>query len=77
MTKLYNNDTKIKKEQKVARTNRKRESDDVVNPARSIKKEDRRSKRKNTKMKIQEIDCQNLDSLNDFEDEFYSTRGHN
>ena len=60
----------------MARTNRKRESDDVINPARSIKKIERKNKRKNSRRRIQEIDCQNPDSLDNFDDEFYFARGY-
>ena len=61
----------------MARTKRKRDSDEVVNPARSIKKTDRRSKRKNSKLRIQEIDYQNQDSLDNYEDESNFIRGYN
>ena len=40
----------------MARTNRRREPDEVVNVNRSMKKKDRRSSRKNVKKRLQEID---------------------
>ena len=61
----------------MARTKRKRDSDEVVNTARSIKKTDRRSKRKNSKLRIQEVDYQNQDSLDSYEDESNFIKGYN
>ena len=61
----------------MARTKRKRDSDEVINPARSIKKTERRSKRKNSKLRIQELDYQNQDSLDSYEDEINLIRGYN
>ena len=51
----------------MARTNRRREPDEVVNVNRSMKKKDRRSSRKNVKKRLQEIDVTDPDY--GFEDE--------
>ena len=61
----------------MARTNRRRESSEVVNPNRSFKKSSRRSDRKNSRRKLQEIDPKNPDSWDDIEDEEYVVRGIN
>ena len=63
----------------MARTNRRRESSEVVNTKRSIKKSFRRSDRKNSKRKLQEIDPKNpesWDDINDDEDDEY-VKGYN
>ena len=46
----------------MARTNRRREPNEVVNTKRSIKKSSRRGDRKNLKRKLQEIDYQDPNS---------------
>ena len=61
----------------MARTTRRREPGEVVNPNRSIKKSFRRSDRKNSRRKLQEIDPTNPDSWGDIEDEEYVVRGVN
>ena len=61
----------------MARTTRRREPGEVVNPNRSIKKSFRRSDRKNSRRKLQEIDPKNPDSWGDIEDEEYVVRGVN
>ena len=61
----------------MARTNRRREPNEVVNTKRSIKKSFRRSDRKNSRRKLQEIDPKNPDSWDDIEDEEYVVRGVN
>jgi len=61
----------------MARTTRRREPGEVVNPNRSFKKSSRRSDRKNSKRKLQEIDPTNPDSWGDIEDEEYVVRGVN
>ena len=61
----------------MARTTRRREPGEVVNPKRSIKKSSRRRDRKNSKRKLQEIDPTNPDSWGDIEDEEYVVRGVN
>lgn len=53
----------------MARTNRRREPGEVVNPKRSIKKSFRRGDRKNSRRKLQEIDPKNPESWSDIEDE--------
>jgi len=59
----------------MARTTRRREPGEVVNPKRSIKKSFRRSDRKNSRRKLQEIDPTNPDSWDDIENEEYVVRG--
>ena len=59
----------------MARTTRRREPGEVVNTKRSIKKSFRRSDRKNSRRKLQEIDPKNPDSWDDIEDEEYVVRG--
>ena len=59
----------------MARTTRRREPGEVVNPNRSIKKSFRRSDRKNSRRKLQEIDPKNPDSWDDLEDEEVYVRG--
>ena len=61
----------------MARTTRRREPGEVINPNRSFKKSSRRSDRKNSKRKLQEIDPTNPDSWGDIEDEEYVVRGVN
>ena len=61
----------------MARTTRRREPGEVVNPKRSIKKSFRRSDRKNSRRKLQEIDSTDPESLDDFEDENFYVRGIN
>ena len=51
----------------MARTTRRREPGEVVNTKRSIKKSFRRSDRKNSRRKLQEIDSTNPQSWDDFE----------
>ena len=61
----------------MARTNRRREPNEVVNTRRSIKKSSRRGDRKNLKRKLQEIDCQNPDSWDNIDEEDFYVRGYN
>jgi len=61
----------------MARTTRRREPGEVINPNRSFKKSSRRSDRKNSRRKLQEIDPTNPDSWGDIEDEEYVVRGVN
>ena len=51
----------------MARTTRRRESSEVVNTKRSIKKSFRRGDRKNSRLKLQEIDSTDPQSWDDFE----------
>ena len=53
----------------MARTTRRREPGEIVNPHKSSKKKDRRTHRKNTKQRIKEIDYTllNYDELDDDE----------
>ena len=60
----------------MARTNRRRDNEEIVNPHRASKKIDRRNNRKNIKKKINEIDTQHLDEWDD-DDDRYITRGVN
>ena len=60
----------------MARTNRRREPDEVVNVNRSMKKKDRRSSRKNIKKRLQEIDVTDPDFGFD-EEEDNHVRGYN
>ena len=56
----------------MARTNRRREPNEIMNTKRSIKKSFRRGDRKNSRRKLQEIDLENPESWGDIEDkEFY------
>ena len=60
----------------MARTNRRREPDEVVNVNRSMKKKDRRSSRKNVKKRLQEIDVTDPDFGFDDEEDNH-VRGYN
>jgi hypothetical protein len=60
----------------MARTNRRREPGEVVNPNRGIKKNQRRTSRKSTKKKIQEIDYTNPDAWDEYEEEENISRGN-
>jgi len=61
----------------MARTNRRREPNEVVNTKRSIKKSSRRGDRKNLKRKLQEIDYQNPNSWDNIDEEDFYVRGYN
>ena len=52
----------------MARTNRRREPGEVVNPNRGTKKNQRRTDRKSNKKKLQEIDFQDPGSLDEYDD---------
>ena len=60
----------------MARTNRRRDPDEVVNVNRSMKKKDRRSSRKNVKKRLQEIDVTDPDFGFDDEEDNH-VRGYN
>ena len=60
----------------MARTNRRRDPEEVVNVNRSMKKKDRRSSRKNVKKRLQEIDVTDPDFGFEEEEGNYS-RGYN
>ena len=60
----------------MARTNRRRDPDEVVNVNRSMKKKDRRSSRKNVKKRLQEIDVTDPDFGFDDEEDNH-IRGYN
>ena len=51
----------------MGRTTRRRESSEIVNTKRSIKKSFRRGDRKNSRLKLQEIDSTDPQSWDDFE----------
>ena len=55
----------------MARTKRRRDNEEIVNPHRASKKIDRRNNRKNIKKKINEIDTQHLDEWDDDDDNIY------
>ena len=61
----------------MARTTRRREPGEVTNPKRSIKKSSRRNDRKNSRLKLHEIDCQNPDSWDNMDEEDFYVRGYN
>ena len=61
----------------MARTTRRREPDEVANPKRSIKKIFRRNDRKNSRLKLQEIDSTDPESWADFENDYFYVRGVN
>ena len=61
----------------MARTNRRREPNEVVNTKRSIKKSSRRGDRKNLKRKLQEIDYQDPNSLDNIDNEDFYVKGYN
>lgn len=60
----------------MARTNRRREPGEVVNPNRGIKKNQRRTSRKSNKKKLQEIDYKNPEAWDDYEEEEHISRGN-
>ena len=60
----------------MSRTNRRRESDEVVNTNRASKKSERRNDRKNTRKKLGEIDTRYIDRWDDDEDQ-HIIRGTN
>jgi len=53
----------------MARTNRRREPGEVLNPNRGTKKNQRRNSRKNNKQKLQEIDYTNPDAWDEYEED--------
>ena len=61
----------------MARTNRRRDNEEVVNPHRASKKIDRRNNRKNIKRKINEIDTQHIDQWEDDGEDQHIVRGIN
>ena len=61
----------------MARTTRRREPGEVVNPKRSFKKSFRRSDRKNLKRKLQEIDYQDPNSWDNIDNEDFYVKGYN
>jgi len=60
----------------MARTNRRREPGEVVNPNRGIKKNQRRNDRKSSKKKLQEIDHQDPESWDEYQEDRYIVRGN-
>jgi hypothetical protein len=60
----------------MARTNRRRDPEEVVNVNRSMKKKDRRTSRKNIKKRLQEIDVTDPDFGFDDEEDNH-VRGYN
>tara|TARA_B100000315_G_C14014735_1_gene336130 strand:+ start:190 stop:375 length:186 start_codon:yes stop_codon:yes gene_type:complete len=60
----------------MARTNRRREPNEVVNTKRSIKKSSRRGDRKSLKRKLQEIDYQDPNSWDNIDNEDFYVKGY-
>ncbi len=61
----------------MARTNRRREPGEVLNPNRGTKKNQRRNSRKNNKQKLQEIDYTNPDAWDEYDDDEHNiSRGN-
>ena len=60
----------------MSRTNRRRETDEIVNTNRASKKSERRNDRKNVKKKLSEIDTRYIDQWDDDEDQ-HIIRGTN
>ena len=60
----------------MARTTRRREPGEVINPHKSSKKNERRSKRKNTKQRIKEIDYA-YPEHDELDDDDYIVKGYN
>ena len=60
----------------MARTTRRREPGEIVNPHKSSKKKDRRTHRKNTKQRIKEIDY-TISNYDKFDDDEQMVRGSN
>ena len=58
----------------MARTTRRREPSEIVNPYKSNKKKDRRTDRKSTKQRIKEIDYTNPNH-DELEDDEYVCKG--
>ena len=54
----------------MARTNRRREPGEVVNPNRGIKKNQRKSNRKNDKKKLQEIDHTDPHACDEYNEQY-------
>ena len=61
----------------MARTNRRREPNEIVNTKRSIKKSSRRGDRKSLKRKLQEIDYQDPNSWDNIDNEDFYVKGYN
>ena len=53
----------------MARTTRRREPSDIMNPNRGIKKNQRRNDRKSSKKKLQEIDYKNPEAWDEYEED--------
>ena len=60
----------------MARTNRRREPGEVLNPNRGTKKNQRRNSRKNNKQKLQEIDYTNPDAWDEYDDDEHISRSN-
>ncbi len=54
----------------MARTNRRREPGEVVNPNRGIKKNQRKSDRKNDKKKLQEVDHTDPNACDEYNEQY-------
>tara|TARA_R110000851_G_scaffold106389_5_gene225449 strand:- start:672 stop:857 length:186 start_codon:yes stop_codon:yes gene_type:complete len=60
----------------MARTTRRREPSEIVNPNRGIKKNKRRNDRKSSKKKLQEIDHQDPEAWDEYQEDRYIVRGN-
>ena len=61
----------------MSRTNRRRETDEIVNTNRASKKSERRNDRKNARKKLSEIDTRNVDQWEDDDEDKNIVRGTN
>jgi hypothetical protein len=60
----------------MARTTRRREPSEIVNPNRGVKKNLRRNDRKNSKKRLQEIDHRDPEAWDDYQEDRYIVRGN-
>ena len=60
----------------MARTTRRREPSEIVNPNRGIKKNKRRNDRKSSKKKLQEIDHLDPEAWDEYQEDRYIVRGN-
>jgi hypothetical protein len=60
----------------MARTTRRREPGEIVNPNRGVKKNLRRNDRKSSKKKLQEIDHQDPEAWDEYQEDRYIVRGN-
>jgi|TARA_R110001583_G_scaffold117111_1_gene268139 hypothetical protein len=60
----------------MARTTRRREPSEIVNPNRGIKKNKRRNDRKSSKKKLQEIDHLDPEAWDEYQEDRHIVRGN-